>query len=285
MVRLINENIVNISTNKNALLVEIDKKISGSLLSKLNDDFHHKHYPVSIDRTEIGFLLDGIDARLRHAHELKLEFFDTLEHDLICGVSPITTRFGARCSFTLPGTVINREFSITDRTGYLDVVHTAFQDFILTIASLLENLVRLTETLVRKVIVNSPKRKAQAGTETLQLYIEFLEILTKLNYRVKDDVHTCFTSFDPFFEKYLVPLYKLRGSFIHGYRENLVIDPITTGACLVRRIDDSFNQLSNADLILNQFADQIFDNLEKLTIDLLDCLAKKIGDPTAHIPI
>src|SRR5579864_2246017 len=120
MVKVVNKGIVNISSNKNALLVEVDKKLSGGLLSNLNDDFHHKLYPVSINRAEIGFLLDGIDARLRHAHQLKLEFFDTIDHDLISGISPITS-FGTRCTFTLQGTVITREFSISDRTGYLDI--------------------------------------------------------------------------------------------------------------------------------------------------------------------
>jgi hypothetical protein len=224
MVALVNENIVDISTHTNALVVEIDKKINGSLLSLLNDDFHHKHYPVSINRAEIGYILDGIDARLRHSHELKLQFFDTLDHDLISGIAPIT-RFSTHCTFTFPGTVINREFSVTDRIGYLSVVHTAFQDFILTTSSLLENLVRLSETLVRKVIVNSPKRKAQACTETLQLYLEILQVLVKLEYRPKDDLHACLFNFSIFFEKYLIPLYKLRGSFIHGYRQNLIIDP------------------------------------------------------------
>lgn len=161
---------------------------------------------------------------------MKLQFFEPIEHDLICGVTPITTRFGARCTFTLPGTVINREFSISDRAG------------------------------------------GCRSTETLQLYLEFLQILIKLDYRTKDDLHICFSNFDVFFEKYLVPLYKLRGSFIHGYRENLIIDSMGIGACLVRRIDDSFNQLSVTELILDQFAEQVFLNMEQLTVDLLACL-------------
>jgi len=284
MVALVNETIVDISSNKNALLVEVDKKISASLLSLLNDGFHNeKLYPISINRNEIGYLLDGIDARLRHAHELKLQYFDTLNHDFISGISPVTS-FGARCTFTFPGTVINREFSISDRIGYFDVVHAAFQDFILTMSSLLENLVRITEMLVRKVIINSPKRPSPPGNETLQLYLEFLDMLVKLQYRPKDDLHGCFASFDVFFKSYLVPLYKLRGSFIHGYHQNLVIDS-STGVCLVRSIDNTFGTLSKTDLMLDQFSERVFENLENLTVKLLDCLTRKISEPAAKIPI
>jgi hypothetical protein len=283
MVAIINEAIIDISSNKNALLVEIDKKIGAGLLSFLNDDFHNdKLYPISIDRKEIGYLLDGIDARLRLAHELKLQFFETLSHDFICGISSLAS-YGAKCAFTLPGTVINREFSVIDRVGYFDVIHAAFQDFVLTASSLFENLVRMIETLVRKVIINSPKRPASPGNETLQLYLEFLQILSKLQYRPTDDLHSCLAGFDGFFKSFLIPFYKLRGSFIHGYQQNLIIDP--TGVCLVRRIDNSFSALSTTDLMLDQFSGQIFENLKNLTAGLMDCLTKKIADPGVKIPI
>ncbi len=179
--------IVDISSIKNALILEIDKKLSGKLLSYRNDDYHDKPYPIEINKAEIENLLNGVDARLRNAQQLKLQFFDTLDHDFICGVVPMTS-FGVRCSFVLPGTAIMREFEITDRGAYLDVVNTEFRDFILTVASLLENLVRLTETLVTKVIVNVPNKRGQTGSETLHAYREFMNILIKLEYRTKDDL-------------------------------------------------------------------------------------------------
>jgi len=284
MVKMITEAIVDISANRNALMAEVDNKINGNLLSLLNDDFHdNKLYPIKINRTEINNLLNGIDARLRHMHELKIQFFDTLDHDFICGTSALT-EYGANCTFTLPGTVINREFKTTDPSGYFEVTHTAFQDFILTVSSLLENLVRLNEMLIRKVILNSLKRAATPGNETFELYLDFLQALVKLHYRTNDDLHICMGNFDTFFKRYLKPLYKLRGSFIHGYNQNLVIDA-ANGICVIRRIDNSFDTFSNTEVMLDQFSEHIFDNVRNLTIDLLNCLTNKISDPAAHIPI
>lgn len=282
MVKFVNEEIIDISGHMNRLLAEIDQKIGSKLLSELNNDFDRKHYPISIQRSEIAILLEGIDSRLRHIHSLKLQFFDTLEHDFIIGASSFS-KYGVKCTFILPGTIIQKEFQVIDQTGYADVVHAAFRDFILTASSLLENLVRLSETLVRKVIVNSPKKAPQAGSETLQLYREFLEILIKLEYRDKDDLHSCLLAYNVFFEKYLAPLYRLRGSFIHGYHENLIVD--VQNGYLVRQIDESFKQLSNTELMLDQFAEHVFGNLSGFTIDLLGCLTKKIADPSVKIPV
>jgi hypothetical protein len=281
MVTHVNADIVDISACKIALLTEIDKKIAANLLSALNDDFSdNTRYPIAIkNRTEINYVLDGIDARLRHAHQLKLQFLDTLNHEMISGNAPITT-YAVRCTFTFPGTVINREFSVSDRWGYLEVVRSAFQEFILTISSLLENLVRLMETLVRKVIVILKERR-QNGTETLHLYREFFQVLVKLEYRPKDDLHACLANYDSFFDRYLDPLYKLRGSFIHGYRENLTLD--VTGVCLVGQADSRFN-LSKTELMVDQFSEFVFSSLSNFTVDLLNCLTSKISDPVVKIP-
>jgi len=175
--------------------------------------------------------------------------------------------------------ILKEDIEINDKSFYKEIIDLNFQHFILMLASLYENIVRLAEILIKKIIVHLPENKPISSP--LHSYIDFLNILLDLGYRKKDHISSCLSTHTSFLTKYLSTINMLRNRFIHGYSINLGNDgynyKITTF--------DPLNFTKNsADLNIDEFSKNIIAGTKSFMLDLLTSLYKAIKPSHKNIP-
>lgn len=263
-------------SKRTSLINEVVSKVSNNRLSYVNDCFHSKYV---VNPGDLGTLLESIEGKLRKCQILYLLYFDKLEHSILTG-SVASLPFRTKAEFSYGTYVINQEFEINDRTVYQEMLDGNLQTFVLTAASILENLVLLKEILFRKVIIHTSKTMPQSTP--MSMYRDFLNLLIALNYRSQDSLYNCLLKYDTFFETYLKTINELRNSYTHGYKTNTLV---IAGIYTVRNLDTNRFSPTSPQLILNNFTKEIFDNLANFTDDLLDCLVSEVQVATSPIPL
>ncbi len=213
-----NISLSNFRTESNDLLNEVLIKINSGGTRTFNFDMHDNY---RIDYQEIEKRLKGIALKFRKCEMNYHLYFDELHHDVL--TVDIRDLPISRQRIFMDGTATTKQFfDIDDQNSYQELINGQFQEFILFIASVIENLVYLAETLIRKVVVHLKGK--QPPSIVMQNYIATLDILIKLNYRSTDPIYICLDNHKTFFEKYLPTINAYRNYYIHGYNVKLRVN-------------------------------------------------------------
>lgn len=209
------------TTEKQVLISIINsKRVSGLLIPDLN---HHFNDKAKYSFDEIEKIIDAIGTKLRKCEMIYHTYFDSTFDRMSLVNSSLIGKKIIEVEFFFDTKITKNRIEIEDVKMYFEHISNAFQDFILLVASLLENFVRLIEILVRKIIVHGEK-SPHVSTPFLVL-LEYWDNLVKLQYRKKNDpLYKWLLSNKPFFEGYLLQINSLRNRFIHGYGTNLEVD-------------------------------------------------------------
>ncbi len=209
------------TTEKQVLISIINsKRASGLLIPDLN---HHFNDKAKYSFDEIEKIIDAIGTKLRKCEMIYHTYFDSTFDRMSLVNSSLIGKKIIEVEFFFDTKITRNRIEIEDVKMYFEHISNAFQDFILLIASLLENFVRLIEILVRKIIVHGEK-SPHVSTPFLVL-LEYWDNLVKLQYRKRSDpLYKCLLFNKPFFERYLLQINSLRNRFIHGYGTNLEVD-------------------------------------------------------------
>jgi hypothetical protein len=209
------------TTEKQVLISIINsKRASGLLIPDLN---HHFNDKAKYSFDEIEKIIDAIGTKLRKCEMIYHTYFDSTFDRMSLVNSSLIGKKIIEVEFFFDTKITRNRIEIEDVKMYFEHISNAFQDFILLIASLLENFVRLIEILVRKIIVHGEK-SPHVSTPFLVL-LEYWDNLVKLQYRKRSDPLYKLLLFNkPFFERYLLQINSLRNRFIHGYGTNLEVD-------------------------------------------------------------
>lgn len=268
-------NLYDLSTQKMALLNTIAKKIALNKHTTLNQEFDTN---LKVDHPTISSLVETIEMRIRKAEIIYYTYLENADHPTLCGQNsnlPIKIDL----IFSYGTAILSESVEINDKQLYKEIIDLNFQHFILLIASLYENSVRLTEILVKKVIVHKPGDKPISTP--LHNYISFFESLIKLGYRQQDHLSNCFSTHDTFLKKILEPVNKFRNAYIHGFQSHLTSDGFNY------KINPHFaNTFSpgSPDLNIDRFSEFIISNSIPFFSDLFTSLTNHIRHHSKKIP-
>jgi len=256
------------STN---LLNAASSRISGNFFNTINFEIHN-HY--ELETTLIKSRLDAITQKFRKCEMIYHLYFDELDHGILASAST-NLPISSQRSFQSSDGEVKQYFEADSRALYQELIDYQFQDIILFASSILENLVYLSETLVKKVSVHIKKSPPQSIT--MISFIELLGYLQRLNYRnAADPIATCLSSHNHFLSRYLPTINSFRNKFIHGYKKNLMSDgheyrlsnvvlPLTS---------------SSAEVEVREFTKNIIENLERLIPEFFTAITTTINAST-----
>ena len=255
-----NRTLSNFARQKNDLITLLATKTSEAKVTAMNKNIENKFSPDAVNVTSV---LNAIEAKFKKCEAIYYEYFEDADHNVLSGSSS-SLPFGIDCTLIDGASVVNCSFSVNDRYSYKEIVDGNFQTFILTVASMYENMVTLAEIFIRKVIVYI-KRPLSSP---LRDYIEYLKLMISLGYRENDRLNSCMTTSEPFFTKYLEQINQLRNRFIHGSSLNLESDSFNYYVTsLVHELTPR-----TADLLLHIFTKDILDNTRDFIINLMKAL-------------
>lgn len=270
------KSLTDISTLKDNLFNEVVSKIASGDILSLNSDINKV---LKIDAAEIKVLLNTIERKLRDCEMIYHTYFEFVDHLILCGANMTNSKL-INIDFSYGTKVIKVKLEINERDAYIDLINTNFQNFILTLASLYENVVRLTEILIKKIIVHG-KNNAPISSP-YSLLLEYWKMLISLSYRNHDSFYNCIHTHDAFLSKYSVPLNTLRNRFIHGYNIYLFSD--SAEYRVDHSIDNAFSSVS-PELVLDTFASHVLSNTKSLINDFLNAFIIEIRIPGQKIPM
>ena len=249
------------ATQRNALVALLSSKIAGAKVTTVNSDIDGKY---KADVGHVTDLLNAIEAKFKRCESLYYLYFENADHGVLSG-NIATLPIEIDCTLHDGTATTEHKFKIDDRYVYKDIVDLNFQTFILTSASLYENLVLLAEIFLKKVIiyVRTPL------SSPLLDYLDYLKLLISLGYRENDRLKVCVTSSEPYFDKYLPLINLLRNKFIHGFSINLETDGYNY---YVSRLNQTQFTSMSPDLQLNFFTKEVLDQTRVFIINLLTSL-------------
>lgn len=255
-----NRTLSDFTRQKNDLLTLLATKIEASKVTNINKNFENKFSP---EVSNVTAVLNAIEAKFKKCEAIYYQYFEDADHNALSG-SSVSLPVGTKCTL-IDGTItIDYSFEVNDRNAYKEMVDGNFQTFILSIASMYENLVTLAEIFSKKVIVyiKTPL------SSPLRDYLAYLELMISLGYRNNDRLNNCMTTLDPFFTKYLDQINHLRNRFIHGTSLNLESDSFNY---FVVSLSNKFTPRSS-DLLLHIFTKEILDNTRDFIVNLMTAL-------------
>jgi hypothetical protein len=149
------------------------------------------------------------------------------------------------------------------------------------LSSLYENLVRLTEIFLKKIIVH-PKKNNKNISSPYQLLLDYWEVLVSLEYRQKDSCYNSIDRHKDFLETYNRILNQLRNRFAHGYSLNLYVGG---SDYRIQNLDEQNFSSDSPYLIMNIFTEEVLKNTKELINDFLAALVTDIKVPGQKIPM
>ncbi len=260
------------------LLTAVNVKIVANLVSPVNMEFKDE---LEIRMDALKELLNAIEIKLKRCQEIYHIFFEKIDVAYINGISAQPAK---KIDFEIITNSLGDKKTISVETGaytqYKEIIDTNFQYFILSIASLYENFVFLSEMLLKKTIVH---HKSNVPLSTpLATLIDYRRMLIRLDYRTSDAFIACIDKYATYFDEFLPSINILRNSFIHGYKLNLAVDG-SGSYCIINPKVKS--KLSSAKLEIDNFADEVVGSTLNFARDLFVCLASMVNTAPAHIPI
>lgn len=292
---MVREELIDFTIQKDKIISVLHTKQGNGLFKQeLHDIFNNgSRGKDKIRIQDIQFIIESIEIKLRKAEIIYHTYFgseykkDIIIHDSLTGNKLIETEFnyGTR--------VIKNRIEIIDSKMYKETIDMNFQLFILTIASLYENIVRLIETLLKKIVVfgdTNPHISVH-----LKILIPYWDNLIRLGYRNDDVFHAWLNIHRPFFNKYLGTINRLRNSFIHGYSTNLEIEnntyvvstfeEIPLGSTSVYGFNVPVGRGLIPELEVDTFLKGILEESTQLTKELMDLFRNKLSHHRTKIPM
>jgi len=263
----------NFTAQKNALAALLAVKTAAGKITTINRDIDRK---FRAEAGNVNELLAAIEAKFKRCEALYYTYFEDADHGVLTG-NVTTLPVEVDCELIDSTSVINHFFSVNDRYSYKEIIDYNFQTFILTMASIYENLVLLSEIYLKKVIIYIRKPLSSP----LHDYLEYLKLLISLGYRENDKLNQCMTTSAPFLNRYLIQINLLRNKFIHGFSINLESDAYNY---YVKSMDTSLFTTRSADLLLQVFTKEVLDNTKIFAINLMTALEKSGKHHTKTIP-
>ena len=260
----------------NKLLTIVNRKIVARKVTTLNEGFDST---LKVDLAALRIVVETILTRIRKAETIYYTYLEDVDHSLIAGT---TFNLPLRIEIELEykGAFTKFDVSVDDRAMYKEMIDNYFHHYILVFAAIYENIVRLCEVLVKKVIVHLPKQKPISTP--LVHYIGFFDLLNDLGYRRNDQLTICINNHAVYLKKYLEVINNLRNSYIHGFKSYLASDGAN-----YRMVHDRAEQLfgsASPDLNIDLFSYQILHNTKLFFEDLLKALQNKIQHPSKILP-
>ena len=274
---VITVNLTDLAAERNQLLAIVTRKIAASKSTTLNEEFDSN---LKITLPAITGLLNAIESKIHHAEILYYSYFENVDHAVLCG-SSATLPISMQATFLYGTALIKNEISIDDKAIYKEIIDMEFQNFILTTASLFENIVRLAEILVKKVIVHQLGDRFRPISSTLFHYKNIFDSLLKLGYRRTDIISRCLLTHTPFMTKYLVTINNLRNSFIHGFANNLADDGYNYK---VARYETTAFSATTPELNIDEFTKNIITESRQFYKDMLVAISAHIKPSGKSIP-
>lgn len=252
----------------------VARKIASNMVSPVNSNIDSR---FKIDGNAIKELLSSFASRLRECEIIYFTYLRDAHQSILTGdTSELPLTIIVKLNY---GTsVFEKQISVNDRLFYKEIIDNQFRHFILAMSSEYEVMVKLAETVVRKVILHLPEKRPLSAP--LDSYIRCLKDLVKLQYRPEDEIYQCINSYESFFDRFLPTMTLLRNSFSHGFAINLQSD----GASY--RISKYYDPLtsSSPELELNFFATKIMEESRNFFVDMLEVLNEAIKDDSISIP-
>ncbi|MEO6523711.1 MAG: hypothetical protein ABIN91_18655 [Mucilaginibacter sp.] len=264
-------NLSDFSTERAALYALASSRISSNLMNRINFDIHDNY---KLQENLVKDRLDAITNKFRKCEMTFHLYFDELDHDVLVSRSTNLPIMRERI-FQSNGGIIKQYFEVDDRSLYQELIDYHFQEFILFTSSVLENLVYLSETLIKKVSIH-PKKSPPLSIP-MKNFMELLEFLHRLNYRnPTDPVASCLKLHEPFLNRYLPTINTFRNRYIHGFSKKLASDsyeyvlidpeaPITSGSI---------------DIAITAFTKNIIDNLKQFIPDFFASITATVNAAT-----
>jgi len=269
------KSLTELSSLTNVLLFEISEKIANNDVLQLNEEFDSE---LQINPNKIRILLDTIEKKLQNCEMIYYTYFEYLDHDALNGTTLTASKI-LDFEFSYYTKVIKKRIEINESSAYIDVINFEFQSYMLQLSSLYENIVRLTEMLLKKIIVHHKKGKPLSSP--YYLLLEYWEILMKLSYRSADNCYNCVRSHHFFLNRYMDISNQLRNRYTHGYNSHLYHD----GA--EYRIKQLLNPpiLNSSELVVDVFVEHVLRNTKQLISDFLGALVMDLQIPHQKIPM
>jgi len=259
----------------NDLITEVVNHEVASTVTNLNSLFDNSYAIRS--RPQIENLLSSINIRLRRLQMINSSYFKDLKLSIING-SNIELPFKADYTFFFETNVLINNIDINSSDLYKEIIDGQFQTFILTTASVYENIVRLIEILSRKIIIH--KTQLPPLNTPFLTYLDFLDSLIRLKYRNDDPLKRCTDRFSSFFTTYLPTVNSLRNSFIHGFNSNL---EYRSNSYRITKHQRPLTELS-PQLDMLDFCENITDNSINFYRDLINVLIAEVTSSSIGIP-
>lgn len=265
--------LTNFAQQKNDLTNILAAKVAASKVTNINQSIDLR-YRADVDH--VTGLLNAIESKYKQCEILYYHYFENVDHAILTG-STSNLPFGLKCTFIDGTSTTELQFSVDTRQVYKEIIDFNFQTFILSIASLYENLVLLAEIFMKKVIVYVRRPLSSP----LHDYLDYLELLIKLGYRGNDKLNVCMTSSQLYFQKYLQQINQLRNKFIHGFSNNTDSDGFSY---FVKNLDNSSFNSGATELLLDVFTKEILDQTSLFIGNLLVSLKDSVRHHRKSIP-
>lgn len=271
---MVRRSLSNFEEQKNEIVALVHEFVASG---KYIREYHDAFGPSKLNIDELQKIIESIEKRLRKVEINYYTFFETSYDSgiIINELFPVVNGIQQidkviETEFTYGTRVLKNRLVINEPKLYRELIEANFQTLILTIASTLELLVRLTETLVRKIILYDGKKLPYASTP-LKLFILNWDKLVDLGYRENDNLYQCFDNHrGAFLNKYLDQINTLRNRFIHGYSENLKVNREPDLYLVTNHHTNSFQPGPggiNMDLVVERFTETIVTSLKNLITD------------------
>jgi hypothetical protein len=262
----------NFSAGRNKLLSILVKKTASSKVTGLNVAIDNRYRP---DVSYVKELLDVIEIKYKRCEQLYYIYFEQINHDAVVGNST-NFPFASDLTFIDGISTIEFSFSVDSQAAYKEMIDVNFQTFILTLASLYENLVMLAEIYLRKVVIYVRR----PPSTPLHEYVNYFNMLSDLGYKNSEKLAACILGSKVYFDSYLEQINELRNRFIHGFSVNLETDGYYY---YVSKHSTSFTQKS-IDLQLDIFTKSIIEKTHIFIANLMDALGETVKHHRKSIP-
>ena len=226
---------------------------------------------------QIESICDSIESKLRKCQKILELYFSAINHDLITGTIPFHT-VSIQKSFDLSGSVIIYNRSYNEINVYREEVSSEFQSFVIDIATCYENLIRLTEIVLKKIVIYG-KQNNKNQSITFDVFRSYWDNLVNVNYRTDDNMYKCLKKHLEFFERFYPVITKLRNRAVHGYKALLIADSITY---IIN--PECSNHLKSTELQCDIFVKKVFESTKIIITDFIKELTQEI-EINRHIPI
>jgi len=253
------------------LYFSASSRISDNLTDTINYEIH-KNYKLEISL--IDERLQAITNKFRKCEMIYHLYFDELDHNILTSTTANLPISSQRLFQSSDGE-IKQYFEVDSRVLYQELIDYQFQDMILFTSSILENLVYLSETLVKKVSIHTKKNKPQSIT--MENFIELLGYLHRLKYRIDTDpIRTCLGTHTIFLTRHLPTINSFRNRFVHGYAKNLFSDGYEYKLSNVELPLTS----ASPEISVSEFTKNIIENLKRLIPEFFTAITTTINAST-----